>query len=169
MIYQLLICSKCEKPTLQTGHYYDGMEEDEWATDTLYPAERMRLTSLPASVQKEYDAARAVAPHSPDAYAVMLGRVLDAVCEDRGADGGTLHKRLEDLAGKGEIPENLADMAQNVRQFRNVGAHANLGTLTDAEIPFLESLSNAVLEYLYEAPRRVQEAQSRLDALKSRQ
>jgi hypothetical protein len=167
-IYEVLVCSKCARETIRAGFYYDGMEEDEWTPSILYPTEPKTLSSLPPLVQQEYEAARAVAPISPNAYAVMLGRVLDAVCQDRGAAGDTLHKRLSDLAAKGEIPKTLADMAQNVRQFRNVGAHADLGSLTKAEIPFLESLSNAILEYLYEAPRLVESAQKRLDALKTK-
>ncbi len=167
-IYEIQVCSKCERPTVTAGFYYEGMEEEDWSAATLYPPESKRLTSLPATVQPEYEAAMAVAQISPNAYAVMLGRVLDAVCADRGASGGTLHERLVDLAARGEIPSVLAELAQHVRQFRNVGAHADLGSLTKAEIPFLESLSNAVLEYLYEAPRMVEQAQARLAALKSK-
>jgi hypothetical protein len=58
-------------------------------------------------------------------------------------------------------------MAQNIRGFRNVAAHADVGSITASEIPFLESLANAVLEYLYEAPRTVERAQERLNALRS--
>ena len=168
-IYEVLTCSKCGEPTMRAGLYYDGMEEEDWAPGILYPAEAKRLSSLPPKVQTEYESAlEASRLTSPNAYAVMLGRVLDAVCEDRGAVGETLNKRLLDLADRGEIPRNLAGIAQNMRQFRNVGAHADLGSLTKAEIPFLESLSNAILEYLYEAPRLVQAAQARYVQIKSK-
>lgn len=166
MVYEILVCAKCEGSTLRAGFYYDGMDLEEWSPSILYPAERKSMTGLPPAVQKEYEAAKAVASISPNAYAVLLGRVLDAVSVDRGAAGDSLYKRLEDLANKGEIPKNLAEMAQNVRQFRNVGAHADLGSLTVEEIPFLESLSSAVLEYIYEAPRMVEEAQARLASIK---
>lgn len=165
-IYDVLICSKCERPTFRAGIWYEGMDEDEWTPRVLFPSKQKALSSLPASVASEYEAARAVASIAPNAYVVMLGRVLDAVCADRGAVGDTLYHRLKDLAAKGEIPSTLADMAQNLRQFRNVGAHAELGSVTSSEIPFLASLSSAVLEYLYEAPLMVQRAQARLDALK---
>jgi len=164
-VCEVLICSECERPTIRAGFYHDGMDEEDWLPTVLYPAERKTLSSLPRLVQQEYEAARAVAQVSPNAYAAMLGRALDAVCVDRGAAGDTLHKRLEDLAGKGEIPKNLADMAQNVHQSRNVGAHADLGSLIPAEIPFLGSLSYVVPEYIYEAPRMVEAAQKRYEAL----
>jgi hypothetical protein len=165
--YEVLICSRCERPTLQTYMYYEGMDDDDPALTTLYPQPVARLQSLPPAVQQEYDAAMAVSQISPNAYAVLLGRVMDSVCAERGAAGDTLQKRLADLADRNEIPKNLADMAQNIRGFRNVAAHADVGSITASEIPFLESLANAVLEYLYEAPRTVERAQERLNALRS--
>lgn len=167
-IYETLICSKCEKPTIRSGFYHDGMDEDEWSPHILYPTKTKVLEGLPAKVQREYDAAQLVARVSPDAYAVLLGRILDVVCEDRGAKGKDLHSRLKDLAARQEIPERLVDMAHDIRQFRNVGAHANLGSLTEDEIPFLSALSDAVLEYVYLAPKMLAEAQARLDKIKGR-
>lgn len=166
-IYEILRCPKCDKPTIRSGFWYDGMEEYEWTPSVLYPSERKRLLGLPGSVAKAYEAASAVAQVDANAYAVMLGRVLDAVAIDRGAVGRTLALRLKDLAEKGEIPKNIADMAHSIKQFRNVGAHGDLGVLTDEEIPFLEALSNSVLEYVYVAPRLVAMTEGRLKAVKN--
>jgi hypothetical protein len=167
-IFEVLACRKCQKPTIRSGFWYEGMDDEEWQARILYPPRQKVLTGLPPSVQREYDAARQVAGISPDAYAVLLGRVFDAVCEESGAEGKDLHSRLEYLASEQLIPKRLVDLAQNLRGFRNVGAHANLGTLTSEEIPFLGALSNAVLEYMYEAPKLLEEAQSRLDKIRGR-
>jgi len=101
----------------------------------------------------------------PNAYGVLLGRVLDILCEDRRANGDTLYKKLEDLGNKGEIPKPLVEMAHSLRQLRNVGAHASLGELTGKEIPFLDNLCRAILEYVYEAPDLIQKAKQRLDEI----
>ena len=50
-----------------------------------------------------------------NAFAVLLGRVLELVCVDRNAVGNSLHKKLQDLATKGEIPAKLVDVAQASR------------------------------------------------------
>jgi Domain of unknown function (DUF4145) len=63
-----------------------------------------------------------------------------------------LNKKLNDLAEKGEIPTKLVEVAHSLRKLRNFGAHASLGELTRDEIPILDDLCRAILEYVYNAP-----------------
>ena len=163
-IYRLLCCQGCGKVVLQRNYYdsrYDDYDVAE-AFRTLYPQPDTMPKVLPHPVKSEYDAAIAVKPINANAYAVLLGRVFDKVCEDRKADGKTLSERLADLAEKGEIPKPLAEMAHGLRQLRNVGAHADLGTLTQDEIQVLDAILRAILEYLYRAPRLVEEVKQML-------
>ncbi|MEZ4222305.1 MAG: DUF4145 domain-containing protein [Polyangiaceae bacterium] len=165
-LYELLSCPKCEQITMRSGFWHDGMEPEEWSTTIIYPSERPRIQGLPPDVEREFRAAEQVAPISANAYAVLLGRVLDAVCDDRNASGKSLHERLTDLATRQEIPGNLVGMAHNLRQLRNVGAHANLGDLTTQEVPVLEALCRAVLEYVYAAPKLVERVERLVAKLK---
>lgn len=166
-IYEISSCANCDEVMMRAGFWHDGMEDpSEWNAAVLYPPERRKLVGLPAKVHQEYEAAQKVAAIAPNAYAVLLGRVLDCVCADRNAVGKSLSEKLNDLAAKQEIPTHLAEMAHKLRQLRNVGAHADLGSLTDLEIPVLEALCHAVLEYVYEAPRFLKEVQARIDAIK---
>jgi hypothetical protein len=48
--------------------------------------------------------------------------------------------------------------ARGLRQFRNVGAHAELGELTKEEAPILENLTRAILEYVSSAPLLIAQA-----------
>jgi hypothetical protein len=52
---------------------------------------------LPPGVQREWDAAMRIRRVSPNAFAVLLGRVLDQICIDRKAEGKFLHKRIDHL------------------------------------------------------------------------
>ncbi len=154
-IYEVLQCPRCEQVTFRSGFWHDGMESDDWNGAILYPSERQGIEGLPPAVSQEFRAAEQVASISANAYAVLLGRVLDAVCNDRSANGKNLFEKLTDLAARNEIPKNLAEMAQKLRQLRNVGAHADLGALTNEEVPVLAALCKAVLEYVYSAPKLV--------------
>jgi len=166
-IYEITSCANCDEVMMRAGFWHDGMENpSEWNATVLYPPERRKLVGLPAKVHQEYEAAQKVAAIAPNAYAVLLGRVLDCVCSDRNAVGKSLSEKLNDLAVKQEIPAHLAEMAHKLRQLRNVGAHADLGSLSNSEIPVLEALCRAVLEYVYEAPRLLKEVQARIDAIK---
>jgi hypothetical protein len=166
-IYQVLLCPACDRVTLLGGHWNDGMDDpSEWSPTVLFPPEKGRVAGLPKQVGMEYEAAQKVASISPNACAVLLGRVLDCVCGDRGAKGSTLAEKLNDLAGREEIPKQLSDMAHKLRQLRNVGAHADLGALTKEEIPVLEALCRAVLEYVYAAPLLLKAVEERLGKIK---
>jgi hypothetical protein len=90
------------------------------------------------------------------------------VCEDRSAGGKDLHSKLQDLATKGEIPTKLVGVADSLRNLRNVGAHAVLGELSNAEVPILDDLCKAILEYVYSAPYLAKQAEDRLNSLKTK-
>lgn len=166
--FDILLCPACDNVMLQSGFWHDHMDSsDDWRPTVIYPPERTQVAGLPPKVYVEYQAAQKVSSVSPNAYAVLLGRVIDAVCADRGATGDTHFARLNDLADKKEIPPKLAEMAHKLRQLRNVGAHGDLGSLTKQEIPFLESLCRAVLEYVYSAPLLINMAEERLARIKS--
>ena len=57
-------------------------------------------------------------------------------------------------------------MAHGLRELRNIGAHALAGELTSAEIPVLDKLCEAVLEYVYYAPQLLAEVDKRLQSMK---
>jgi hypothetical protein len=132
----------------------------------LYPVPEKLLRGLPPKIDRDYKEAQKLKSISANAYGVMVGRLLDAVCEDQGASGDTLDKRLKSLADKGVIPGGLVNVAAGIRKLRNIGAHGDLGALTAAEVPVLDDLTRAILEYVYSAPLLANEAEKRLAKLK---
>jgi Domain of unknown function (DUF4145) len=165
--YQLAQCPACAGITLRRYYYNDGYDMDEVEWTLLYPTIRALPQGLPGPIQKAWGAASRVKNIDANAFAVLLRRVLELVCADRGATGETLNDSLADLAAKGEIPEKLVAVARGLRRLSNVGAHALLGELTPAETPIVEDLSRAVLEYVYSAPHLASQAEARLSALKA--
>ena len=99
---------------------------------------------------------------SPNAFAVLLGRVLDQICTDHQAKGKDLHHRIEALAKSGKLPEPLKEVAHGLKKLRNFGAHGNLGDLDSKDAPLLESLCRALLMYLYTVPALSADAKKRL-------
>lgn len=166
-VYELLLCPSCNNVILRTCFWNDAyMEPPDVEYTILYPSHRKSPIGLPKSVNKAYEAALKVKSVDANAYGVLLRRLLEIVCEDRNASNGNLYTRLKDLANRGEIPPNLVGVAHGIRNLGNVGAHAGSGDLTDAEIPILEDLTRAVLEYVYSAPFLAKLAEDRLNALK---
>ena len=73
------------------------------------------------------------------------------------------------LAEKGELPNRLVDIAHNIRQLRNIGVHEPYEGLSQKELPILDNLIKAVLEYLYVAPNLIRQAEVCLEDLKQKQ
>jgi hypothetical protein len=167
-VYELNVCPACDGVTLRRYYYHDAMDPSEIEYKTLHPTPEKLLRGLPKKIEKGYQASLRVRNIDANAYGVLLGRVLDSVCEDRHATGGTLDERLRSLADKGEIPAKLVKVAAGIRKLRNIGAHADLGELTPADLPVLDDLTRAILEYVYSAPLLASEAEARFEELKKR-
>lgn len=165
-IYNLCKCPACARITLQRHLWADYLDWDEGHFETLYPVKRM-LRGLPPQIEKAYKAAIRVRVIDANAYGVLIGRVLDLVCQDRKASGPTLASKLKDLANRNEIPDKLVDVANGLRNLRNVGAHADLGELTEDSLPVLDDLARAILEYVYYAPLLAKEAEQTLEKLRN--
>jgi hypothetical protein len=166
-VYEICKCPACSGVTFRRYFYHD-MDPSDVEYEVLHPKLEKGLRGLPANIDKGYQAAQKVRNIDANAYGVLLGRVLDFVCEDRQATGDTLDEKLKSLAGNGEIPSKLVEVAAGIRKLRNVGAHANLGELTEAELPVLDDLTRAILEYVYSAPQLATEAEERLAKLRSK-
>jgi hypothetical protein len=142
------------------------MDPESVRYELLYPLQRSGPAGLPSVIQRAYDAAQSVRSIDPNAYGVLLGRVLELVSIDRKAEGKFISHQLDDLANKGEIPAKLVKVAAGLRDLRNVGAHPALGELTEEEVPILEELTRAILEYVYTAPLLATRAEERLSEVK---
>lgn len=167
-VFEWLRCHSCREMTLRRFQWSVGydMRLDEIQPVTMYPLSTGRCGNLPPHIMSGYRAAEKVKTIDANAYGVLAGRVLDLICLDKSASGDTLNERIKSLSDNNQIPPTLTDVAHGLRSLRNVGAHADLGELSSKEIPILEGLLTALIEYLYTAPSLVAEAQARLDAVK---
>lgn len=164
--YQILKCYSCSGVTIRSYYWHDYMDDDDSVTyTTLYPSDTKMPLGLPASIEKAFRAALKVRSIDANAFGMLIGRVMDIVCQDRGAQGRFLGNKLADLATKGEIPQKLVDVSEKLTKLRNVGAHADLGELTSEEVPIVEDLCRALLDYIYTAPYLASRADETLSKL----
>ncbi len=165
-VRELLLCPSCENVILrQFVSHSEIPEEREYSY--LYPQPPSTPEGVPSLIAKAYDAAHQVRSIDTNAYGVLLGRVLELVCLDRGASGEFLGHRIGDLATKGEIPDKLVEVAKGLKDLRNIGAHASLGELTIEDSTILDDLCRAILAYVYTAPHLSQKVQDRLRSRKN--
>lgn len=167
--YGVLKCPACAKINIVSYYWHDGIEsEDEILYEFLYPKNSEYPIGLPEKILVAFKAAEKVKPIDVNAYAILMRRLLELVCLDRNAKSGTLASMLTELASKNEIPNKLVKVALGLKDFGNIGAHAGSGELTEKEIPIVNALCNAILEYVYSAPHLATIAESKLNAIKSK-
>lgn len=172
--WRILECEWCKKPTLEEAVMsYDfvgdafsvGMELQSSKVTVLYPETKTAkapLTNLPEMIEKKYLAALKVQDIEPSACAVLVGGTLEAVCNYENATGKTLLERLNSLVSSNRIPSTLAEMAHQLRQIRNLGAHDAEDEVTEEDVPIILEFLEAILEYLYIAPAKITAVQRRL-------
>ena len=97
--YHVLICATCDEILL-----YHSMLDDPPVL--VYPKSPDLDESVPKKVRECYTEAARVRKAAPNAYAVMLRRALEALCDERKVKKGTLFQRLDELAKRGDIPPN---------------------------------------------------------------
>lgn len=164
--WQVFECLTCSKPTLI--EYDFGLDEtdiDNWKDIVIYPTSDTPLTNLPQKIERAYTAAIKVKNIEPNACAVLVGRTLEAACNHEEAQGRSLAQKLNYLAENGRIPNTLAVMARQLKELRNLGAHDAEDEVTEQDVPIILDFLEAILEYLYVAPAKINAVQARLTRL----
>lgn len=164
-VFQILECPACDGVTFQRGYFHDQFPE-EWQPAVLYPTEAEKVEGLSVEIERAYAAALAVKGIEAHAFAVLVRRLLEMICLNKGAQEKNLFEGLKALVRTGVIPQQLIDIANGLRIFGNIGAHAGGEQLSENEVPVIDALCRAILEYVYGAPRLVALAQQTLDKVK---
>lgn len=165
-IYEILLCPACAGILLERFHYHSGINSEGTEPAVLWPVREAEILGLPDRVRNAHEAAKKVKAVDTNAFGVLLRRLLEIVCNDQKASGRTLDEKLQDLVKRGDLPVKLANLAGSLRKMGNIAAHDSDVELSEEEVPYLDALSRAVLEFVYHAPALLREVDDRLSRLK---
>jgi hypothetical protein len=151
-IAQVDRCTACGELTLSRYLWIDQyFDPGDVVPDVLYPARR-DLTDLPAGVAVRYGAMLEL-QHAPDVFAVRAGRVLEAVCADRGIDDKLkFREQLNALVDEASVPKPLVDQAHLVYDYRNYGGHTKEFEVETQDVSLIRGFVDSLLEFLYWEP-----------------
>ena len=160
----VVVCETCDR-VLVYDNIGDQLDDGEFHRGELeYPRSGKLDDAVPRDIRDVYEEAQRIKEIAPSAFAVQVRRCMEALCQDRGAHGRTLQKKLEDLAHKGEIPDVLAEASDAVREMGNVGAHGmGSGAVHPLLVNAMDELFRAVIEYVYVAPARLRDFHERTE------
>jgi len=158
--YQVFECSTCHDISL-----YHFIDTDEDCSDSLlmFPKGSDLDESIPHCVASNYREAKRVQEISPNAFAVLIRRALEAICNDRGISSGNLQQRLAELSNRGEIPSVLAEMTSTLRLLGNSGAHNTNQHVTVPMTWRMDQFFRILVEYIYVVPHHLSEFKKELD------
>ena len=143
--YQVFKCSTCKDISVYFA--FDGDPPQ-----LQYPQDHLLDPCVAVSVRKIYREAKAVQNRSPDAFAIMMGRALEALCDDKGVSSNNLYESLKKLANDRIIPPVLIKMGSALRLLRNAAAHHTNQEITVPQTLVVDKLFRAIIEYVYIAP-----------------
>ncbi|HWA28858.1 MAG TPA: DUF4145 domain-containing protein [Lacunisphaera sp.] len=136
-----------------------SVDETDEEPQLCYPDSGILDSSVPLAVRKNYIEAKSVQKKSPNAFALLVRRALEAICDDKGvASNKPLKQRLDSMAAQGIIPPTLAEVTGILRILGNAGAHNSPKDVTIPQTWRIEKLFRAIVEYVYIAPKMVADA-----------
>lgn len=156
--YRGLSCVTCGDLSIYESHDFDESEER-----LVFPANVTLDESIPDTVASNYSESKRVQKVSPNAFAVLIRRALEALCDDRGVPSGNLQARLAKLSEMGEIPPVLVEVTDVLRTLGNSGAHSTLQKVTVPMTWQMDKFFRTLVEYVYVAPARLAEFRKSLD------
>lgn len=88
------------------------------------------------------------------AAAIMIRKTLEEICIDKGATGGNLYKKIQDLSTKILIPKELIEAMHELRLLGNDAAHIEAETYNNIgseeliiSIDFTQEIIKAIYQY----------------------
>ena len=154
--YVLLECPSCHEILLGMCDYdiftaYDGPEQERWSLPKrLWPDPQKSYDfSIPQLVRNSLeDAKKRFEAKVYTACAVMCGRALEAICNEKTGES-SLARGLQKLKSTNQIDDRLFNWGEALRKERNVGAHASEETISRPDAQDILDFANAIVEYIY--------------------
>jgi Domain of unknown function (DUF4145) len=173
--WRVLECNLCHEPTLLeeavmyevdtygeiAGVLQQRVEPIKASESILYPG-KTPLDGLPKEIETRYLKALKAQDVEPSVFAVMIGRTLEAVCNHEQVPGRNLKEQIDNLIQFDRIPKPLSEMAHQIRQIRNLGAHDAEDEVSKKDVPIIREFIDAILEFLYIVPAKTAAIQARL-------
>ena len=145
----------CPKRTCR-AHLFFVWDASTGTVVALYPPELIDFdaTNIPAAVTKAMT--EAISCHSMECYiaaAIMVRKTLEELCHERGAKGGNLKERIQDLGTAIVLPKDLLAGLDDLRLLGNDAAHIEsqeFNTVGKEEVDIGIEFAKEVLKATYQ-------------------
>lgn len=159
-------CPVCNNPVLISEYTCEAMPVAYRETKNEFPTVNICYDGVPNNIRHAFDSAIKTRGIDKAICLLSLRRTLEMICNDKGAQGKTLEKKINDLVNKKVLPEMMKDACWIVRQNGNDAAHAEEVVFTEYEVSEVIEYVATIINYLYSMPIRLSKTRKRIELRK---
>lgn len=163
--YFVAECETCHEILVYLAEAYIPEKNQFSDIGLIWPDPGYLGKGVPESIREIYKEAIRIINLAPNAFAVQIRRALEALCDDRGENKGSLYDRLKGLVKKNEIPPVLSEMSHVIRLIGNVGAHGKDQNVKPGHVGIINEFFRTIIEYVYIAPQKVEQLKEQIKLL----
>lgn len=153
--WHIFECPVCHKPVVISKYIMDVAEYVPAEIKIEYPTIAVSPDGVPKEIYSAFESAVKTKGIDYSICLLSLRRVLEMICKDKGASGGDLEKKIDDLIDKKIFPPMIEDACWIIRQMGNDAAHADKIRVYEYEIEQVIGYVATIIDYLYSLPHRV--------------
>jgi hypothetical protein len=157
----ILKCTKCNRPSIYRDEW--DAKKEKWQAVLVNPTPQRAPGEVPAKIRKTFDDALGMLNQPLSLTAVGIRKTLEAICDDKKAQGDALNERFAYLGENGFIPQPLADLMENSPTIGKIGSHFGNMEISQEEVDALIEYTLAVFECLYIVQARIETVQESLE------
>lgn len=158
-IYKCVACGNLTMVFWSAGDRLHDYHQVPWPRNTTsFPKH------WPADVGRYWmQAQRSIEGENWDAAALMARSALQLLLRREKAEGNSLVKEIDDLAGKGKIPPVVQEWAHGLRVLANEAAHPQPGAggVTEKDARHVVKFLRVLLTLLHDLPKDIEEFRNR--------
>lgn len=168
--YQIIQCQGCKTVSFRKSNSnseeYEHIGNDEWdyaVYEDLYPSRiegrkgiGEEILFLPNTVRRIYkETLQALNSKSPVLTGIGLRALLETVCKEKSADGGSLFRKIDDLVRKNILTPASAGILHKIRTLGNSAAH-EVKPHNDKQLSLAMDVVEHLLKDVYIIPKQVE-------------
>lgn len=154
MDYYIFECPVCYKPVIISEHCLD-INDEVPKFEVEYPSINISSEGVPNKIYSAFESAIKTKGIDYSICLLSLRRVLEMICNDKGAQGKTLENKIKNLVESKLLPEMIGDACWIIRQLGNEAAHSDKIEVYSYDVEQVIGYVGTIIDYLYSMPQRI--------------
>lgn len=154
MDYYVFECPVCYRPVIVSEYRLD-INDEVPKFEIEYPSINVSSEGVPNKIYSAFESAIKTKGIDYSICLLSLRRVLEMICNDKGAQGNTLENKIKNLVDSKLLPEMIGDACWIIRQLGNEAAHADKIEVYSYDVEQVIGYVGTIIDYLYSMPHRI--------------